>query len=118
MNILGLTYFSIYPLDPNSFPAVKYIARNIHFLFLINLIYTIIEGQFFWNKFTKKQLETIEKLKLDLEEKNNDILSSIRYARRIQASLLPTDKYIDKILSGNKTIPVTQDTAKDKNTEA
>ena len=31
--------------------------------------------------------------------KNKDILDSIRYAKRIQTSLLPTHKYIDRILS-------------------
>ncbi len=33
-----------------------------------------------------------------IEEKNKDILDSIRYAKRIQNSLLPTEKYIDKSL--------------------
>lgn len=33
-----------------------------------------------------------------IEEKNKDILDSIHYAKRIQQSLLPTEKYIDKSL--------------------
>ena len=33
-----------------------------------------------------------------IEEKQKEILDSIRYARRIQTALLPTEKYIDKIL--------------------
>lgn len=38
-----------------------------------------------------------ERQKLLLAEKNKDIMDSIRYAKRIQHSLLPTDKYIDRI---------------------
>ncbi|MFL5764691.1 MAG: GAF domain-containing protein [Bacteroidia bacterium] len=34
-----------------------------------------------------------------IENQNKDILDSIRYARRIQTSLLPTEKYIDKTLT-------------------
>src|SRR5688572_9572917 len=34
-----------------------------------------------------------------IEEKQKDILDSIRYARRIQKSLMPTEKYIDKTLN-------------------
>ncbi len=35
----------------------------------------------------------------EIEEKQKEILDSIRYAKRIQTSLLPTDKYIDRILN-------------------
>jgi tetratricopeptide (TPR) repeat protein len=35
---------------------------------------------------------------IEIEEKNKEILDSIRYAKRIQESLLPTDKYIEKNL--------------------
>jgi len=37
-----------------------------------------------------------------IEEKNKDILDSIRYAKRIQTSLLPTEKYIDRIMKRGK----------------
>ncbi|HWY13312.1 MAG TPA: hypothetical protein VN026_18425 [Bacteroidia bacterium] len=47
-----------------------------------------------------KEIETQKRL---VEEKQKDILDSIHYAKRIQTSLLPTEKYIDKILSGPKT---------------
>jgi len=33
-----------------------------------------------------------------IEDKNKDILDSIRYAKHIQQALLPTEKYIDKSL--------------------
>jgi len=32
-----------------------------------------------------------------LEEKQKEILDSIRYAKRIQTSLLPTERYLDKV---------------------
>ena len=101
LNIVLFTYFSIFPINADMLSSFKFVAHNLHFLLLGNLVYTVIEGQFFWNKFTKGQLETITKLKIELEEKNKDILDSIRYAKRIQTSLLPTEKYIDRILSKN-----------------
>jgi hypothetical protein len=45
-----------------------------------------------------KNLET-ERQKLIIEEKNKDILDSLHYARRIQSSLLPNEKYLNKSLS-------------------
>lgn len=47
----------------------------------------------------------LKKAYQEIEEKNKDIMDSIRYAKRIQISLLPTDKYIEKNierLRGNK----------------
>ena len=44
----------------------------------------------------KKANGEIIKQKNIIEEKQKDILDSIYYAKRIQQSLLPTDKYIDK----------------------
>ncbi len=41
---------------------------------------------------------TITLQKKIIDEKNKDILDSIHYAKRIQNSLLPTDKYIERIL--------------------
>lgn len=40
--------------------------------------------------------QTITTQKQIIEEKNKDITDSIHYAKRIQTSLLPTEKYIDK----------------------
>jgi two-component system, NtrC family, sensor kinase len=46
-----------------------------------------------------KQKEEVEKQKKIVEEHQKEVIDSIRYARRIQASLLPTEKYIQRILS-------------------
>jgi tetratricopeptide (TPR) repeat protein len=43
-----------------------------------------------------KQKQNANKI---IAQKNKDILDSIRYAKRIQESLLPTDKYIDKTIN-------------------
>ena len=44
----------------------------------------------------RKQKQIIESQKELVEEKQREIMDSIYYARRIQRSLLPTEKYIDK----------------------
>ncbi|MDO8999686.1 MAG: tetratricopeptide repeat protein [Bacteroidota bacterium] len=48
--------------------------------------------------FIFRNLNTTRKQKLIIEEKQKEILDSIRYAKRIQQSLLPNDKYISKNL--------------------
>jgi tetratricopeptide (TPR) repeat protein len=47
----------------------------------------------------KSAYDLISEQKLILEEKQKEILDSIRYAKRIQSSLLPTEKYIEKSLT-------------------
>jgi hypothetical protein len=49
------------------------------------------------NKIIAQQKTEVEGQKRLIEEKQTEILDSIRYARRIQHSLLPTEKYIDKV---------------------
>ena len=45
---------------------------------------------------TRRQKQIILRQKELVEEKQKEILDSIHYARRIQKSLLPTEKYIHK----------------------
>lgn len=75
-------------------------------LYVIILL-TIIFSLFIYNRFriTKKQKQLIEikeketfEQKLIIETKHNEITASINYAKRIQHSLLPQNKYIDKTL--------------------
>lgn len=49
-----------------------------------------------------KQKEETEKQKALVEEKQKEILDSIHYAKRIQRSLLPTEKYIERNLNNLK----------------
>ena len=51
----------------------------------------------------KKANEIIAQQKILVEEKQKEVLDSIQYAKRIQQSLLPTEKYIDKNLERLKT---------------
>lgn len=50
-------------------------------------------------RITKKQKLLIEKQKSIVEEHQKEIIDSITYARRIQQSLLPKEKYIEKTIS-------------------
>ena len=43
--------------------------------------------------------KNITEQKQIIEEKQKDIMDSIHYAKRIQTSLLPTEKYIDKSIN-------------------
>ena len=49
-------------------------------------------------KIISEQKELVEKQKEEVEERQKEILDSIYYARRIQRSLLTSEKYIDKNL--------------------
>jgi len=49
----------------------------------------------------EQQKVEVETAKHIIEEKNNDILASIHYAKRIQTSLMPTEKYIERKLKNN-----------------
>lgn len=54
-------------------------------------------------KIIEEQKKIVEQQKESVEEKQKEVLDSIRYAKRIQLSLLPQEKYIEKILK-NRTI--------------
>jgi hypothetical protein len=52
------------------------------------------------------QKQKVEEQKLLVEEKQKEIIDSITYARRIQQSLLPSQKYIDKNMKRLKNSPI------------
>jgi hypothetical protein len=58
------------------------------------------------NKIITAQKMEVEQQKGLIEEKQKEIVDSINYARRIQRSILPTEKYIErnlkKLNSGTK----------------
>ena len=45
-----------------------------------------------------KKNEEIQLQKMVIEEKQKEIIDSINYAKRIQQSLLPTEKYLERVL--------------------
>ena len=63
------------------------------------LMFTAAAVSFRAFKQKQKSNNIIFEQKKVLEEKQKEILDSIHYAKRIQRSLLPTEKYIDRILS-------------------
>ena len=90
--------------------------QKIVILFVVSglLLVMVFAGFIFRSlKTTRKQKDIIEKQKnivemqkleveqqkLLVEEHQKDIIDSITYAKRIQQSLLPTEKYIDKALN-------------------
>jgi tetratricopeptide (TPR) repeat protein len=75
----------------------KTMQRNSLFAgFAFALILAFVSFRAFRQK--KKTNVEISKQKRIIEEKQNEILDSIRYAKRIQESLLPTEKYMARNL--------------------
>ena len=49
-----------------------------------------------------KYEKAIREINTELTQKNKDVTDSIRYAKKIQESLMPTEKYIQRILKNKK----------------
>lgn len=79
------------------FVCYKQAHRNIYFIItgLIIVIAIVALKLLQLNKKTNRLLKIQNEI---IEEKNKDIIDSITYAKRIQNSLLPNEKYIDKTL--------------------
>ncbi len=71
--------------------------------FLSPFMATALNNAQTYQELNNANLEIMKQKKI-IEEKNNDIISSIRYAKRIQSSLMPTEKYIEKIINKNKKV--------------
>ena len=67
---------------------------------LAGFVLLVIFSAFLLNRFrvTSRQKKIIEEKNKIVEKKQKEILDSIHYAKRIQQSLLPTEKYIVKNL--------------------
>ena len=72
------------------------IIRNI---FLIGFLIVLIMVLFVVRSNREKNKANIAVVKKNqiIEQKNKDILDSIHYAKRIQQSLMPNEKYLDRI---------------------
>ncbi len=64
------------------------------------LVLTVVFGGFMFNRFriTPKQKKVIEAQKQLVDEKQKEIIDSIHYAKRIQQSLMPNEKFIKKMM--------------------
>ncbi|MBK7667302.1 MAG: tetratricopeptide repeat protein [Sphingobacteriaceae bacterium] len=72
---------------------IEFIAAGL--LIVIILAFVIFKNL----RKTSKQKKLIEEQKHLVDEKQKEILDSIHYAKRIQQSLLPTEKFIERILN-------------------
>jgi hypothetical protein len=54
------------------------------------------------NDYLELQRNKIEAQKKLIEEKQQEITDSIHYARRIQTSLMPTEKYLRRVIGGGR----------------
>jgi len=81
------------------------IVRNISLagvsllLAFLFFIFNSLQKNIRQKKVISEKHSEVEEQKRVIEEKQKDIIDSITYARRIQLSLLPTEKYIDKSIS-------------------
>ncbi|MBL7883275.1 MAG: tetratricopeptide repeat protein [Bacteroidia bacterium] len=89
--------------------------KQVQLILVIGLVLILFFSGFIFNRFkvTAKQNAIIEKQKNEVEEqrkeaeanriiaeeKNREILDSINYAKRIQTSLMPTEKYIERVIN-------------------
>ncbi|MEO6301764.1 MAG: tetratricopeptide repeat protein, partial [Bacteroidia bacterium] len=75
----------------------RIITFAVSFGLLIVLIFSVVLLNRY--RLIQKQKQIIEEQKRLVEDKQKDILDSITYAKRIQTSLLPMEKYIAKYLN-------------------
>jgi hypothetical protein len=75
--------------------------RIQQYLLFGGLALILVFALFMYNRFkvASVQKTEIEKQKMLVEEKQKEILDSIRYAKRIQIALLPNDKTLEKGLT-------------------
>ncbi len=78
------------------------LAGAILFLLLLIVIFKRYREKKKANTILGEKNKTIEMQKQVVEEKQKEILDSIKYAKRIQMALLPSEKYIARILSRDK----------------
>jgi tetratricopeptide (TPR) repeat protein len=74
--------------------------QTTRYALCIGLVLLCIFGVFMVRRFreSQKQKAIIEMQKVMVEQKQREVMDSIHYASRIQKSLLPPEKYIDKQL--------------------
>ena len=79
-----------------------YSLENINFLRSLSpFIALALKNAYTFNLLSKANEEILIQ-KLEIENKQNEILSSIRYAKRIQQAMLPSEKFIDRNLKKYK----------------
>lgn len=111
------------PVDSNSSKFIQFMAGYFNLFWFVMFLLTVIEGQFYWNKFTRAQMKLIAEQKEEIEAqaenllmkneeinlqnmiiqaKNQHINDSINYAKKIQKAvfkLSESDKHIGQEFS-------------------
>ena len=106
--IISLIYFFVtvfaiisakimFRIQPPYYPEKEMNMYLGYLNIFLTCFLTFISVRMFKNENLRYSREINEQKNL-IEEKNKDITSSIRYAKRIQDALLPTEKYIHKTL--------------------
>jgi len=74
--------------------------RNQQYALFGGVLLIAIFAGFMYNRFkiTRKQKGIIEEAHFELEEKNQEIMDSIAYAKRIQSAILPPNKLVKEFL--------------------
>ncbi len=88
--------------NQNALAEEKSRKQKVIIAFVVcGLLLVIVFAAFIFRslRLTRRQKTIIEEQKNMVEEKQKEILDSIHYAKRIQYSLLPTDKYIERNLN-------------------
>ncbi len=74
------------------------LALILIFLLFLYSRYRVIASQ---KTIIEKQKKEVDSAYHSLDEKNKEVMDSIRYAQRIQNALLPTEKYVERVLGKN-----------------
>jgi len=61
------------PYNNESGDFTKFMSRNFSLVWILSLFWIIIEGQFFWQKFTRKQMSLIEQQRDRIREFNEEL---------------------------------------------
>jgi len=104
------------PVKDEYSKFVRFLAQYFYLFWLLMFLLTVIEGQFYWNKFTKTQMKLIAEQKEEIatqaddllmkneeiqlqnsiiENKNRHITDSLNYAKKIQKAVFELSE-IDK----------------------
>ncbi len=79
-------------------PIILFHAKYLKYVALALSFLIVVEAQYYLNIFIGKQLKIIEEQKKKIEHQNEEITQSIKYASRIQNSLLPSEDRLPKDL--------------------
>ena len=121
--LLLTLYFFFYPneVQPTDSKTAVFFKQYTVVIFLLSFLGAIMEGQFYWTKFVRKQMDIILEQKTEIEQQKEEItaqrdeieqqkfavvsqneeiekqrthiMDSIYYAKRIQKSVLKSDRF-------------------------